>query len=122
MVVFLNGSNCTARFQFCEYGTFELPPANPVSAMAGMPMLLRKTNPSGVVPSNWSSVLVVDCKGGLVDKRTGWPTSAVPVEAQGGAGQAAVTVVVRTVLTVVEPLKSGLGERLLPVIGACEMP
>src|SRR5882672_9101979 len=109
MTVFLNGSNCTAKFQFIEYGTFP-ESFDASSAKAAMPRLFRKTNPFGSVPRIESRVPVVPCNGGLPDKRMGTVAFAVPDE------------LVASVLAVTKPPKSGFGERLLPVSGACEMP
>src|SRR2546428_6570678 len=78
--VFLNGSNCTLRFQFCEYGT--LPLGLALTANPGTARLFRKTNPFVSVPSIESSVPVVPCSGGLPDKRIGCVGSPVPPAAE----------------------------------------
>src|SRR6185369_4606420 len=106
-----NNSNCTDRFQFCEYGTLPLGFAPP-AAKPGIARLFRKTNPLASVPRIESSVPEVPCNGGLPDRRIGCVGSAVAPRAEPFAA----------VVTVTKPPKSGLGDRLLPVSVACEMP
>src|SRR6266508_3100988 len=75
--VFLNGSNCTVKFQFCENGIFPLADVG-VTASPGTPRLLRKTKPLESVPKIESSVPVAPCNGGLPDKRICCVGSSVP--------------------------------------------
>ncbi len=74
-------------------------------------MLLEEDQPvRRSMPRSVSSDAALPWSGGLVERRMGWVGSAVPLEPAS------------TVLDCVKPPKSGLGERLLPVSGACEMP
>src|SRR5437016_12658703 len=75
--VFLNGSNCTVKFQFCEYGIFRLADVG-VTAKPGTPRLLRKTKPLESVPRIESRVPEAPCNGGLPVKRIGCVGSSVP--------------------------------------------
>src|SRR5437763_10474956 len=109
--VFLKGSNCTVKFQFCEYGSFPFLDVG-ATAKQGMPKLLRKTKPLESVPKIESSVPVVPCNGVLPVKRIGCVESRVPPTAEPPANVAMLT----------KPPKSGFGERLLPVSVPCEMP
>ena len=81
------------------------------TANAAMPRLLRNTRPFESVPKIESSVPVAPSNGWLPDSRIGCVGSGAPPAAEP----------VAFVLVLMNPPKSGLALRLLPVSVACEI-
>src|SRR5687768_4389906 len=105
-----------ARFQLHEVGTVPNFSSLISTATPGMTMALLNTRPFASVPNSVSSDVDVPCTGLLPFNLIVREELSAPVDQRGTAFGLVITPLL-SVLAVVNPPKSGLALRLLPLIG-----